>query len=1376
MNESSKSHYLDMNRPGAGSSSSNEVATIPYSTFRTKIARAAKRSYASPSATGTEAKELVERNYGNGQNKEVSDVNDKFLVRHGSSGYARNVKAVNDAQDNIDMNNNSNKNQGSSMTFYGSVVLNKKTTRALNQPDGTPLYRRAMKNIVVDDSKLPADANSPVLSDKSKTLFSNNDKKSLNNGEIATQQSPEVSTLLTAYGKSIRRSYPVRGHYTKGLFNENGTKNEGSCDKDEENKAITKQFDGNDKLFNKSTSNMVRYSPTTTQATRVASSERVFIATSPLSSARFPFFTKHVVPTRSYQENNSDNSGIFRNSDNSSIFRKLDTNISTLANKSTRIDDTPEEQNNKDRTNVEGDDDITKKQNSNKPNENHCDSYCYHADDENAVTMKTIDKSKEEDQIRNYSMGELVLSEHSIEKTEAIMSPTKLLSSRSRSSLSVPDMHSENEYWNGSTAPSTKSVSTTTARITNNISPLNLHGTLSRDSDLFASISVDEELRCKDNSSGDPILSATSNAKTEEKEKQTQSKGYVLSPFSNRVTEQNGTTLFSLRSWTNSPTNNSFWNFNSLNNKAGKKSAVMIQKLDNLVQNITSEKSVESDETEEIVFMDNIEDSTPEAAANNSPTCSEIFIANQNSTSARTNAHVLYNICASASTVSDLRFAHSLINLDTASKIHGPKGKTALHAVSQNSELAKAIFKNKCDLLSSNNQNAIGRTSSPLNGIVSKGSHVSHQSNSSSSSSSYGRRISSEEEHLTEFIIDTLWNVYPAAMMTPDSKGNIPFEAALREWVNDSFERIIVGDNDHDNRANREQNVQERLPVFTNRNSSSILKSIKNTSTSIMKPSTDKLSQTVSTQGFDKHEKPLEDIEIGKRGDLEINEYNKDEASFADQPWRKLLVQLSPQALYCFSMLSSMISHMDGSIKASHRTNKVICRKKTTVNGSKNGFVATRSGRRQQSMSVLEVMTVEDLRASIIQSVASIPNIVMVVLLIDDENARKYIINTTLMQRVLASKHSIGTWLTAMLRSPAKAVSNRAIEYLQILSGPRFHFRNNGIDYSRSSTSFIGTENSIFGDGELCVVERIDKLQNRKILHTDDYNNSNNDAVLLQDDFYNKASHLPDFVPSLLSLGEKEIEEVSTTIVVRQVLDRIMARPFIVAVVFCDALFLILLIFGYHGAIQRLLLGTDGSVINYIYVANLGLFYFVVRELGKVISLYMISCCKARVYFGSFWNVADLLCIVLTLISIVLIRTYFLHPTLTINSDGDDDNNNNRNARMLMTTTDHNNIIENTATSTSTNSSIPNDYLPDGLRNLLAITTALLWLRVLNFLKGINTQLATFVLAIIQVKHHLHVHKTAIVFIMNDIHGMSSQYLLYATFFFCVVLFFFVWS
>jgi hypothetical protein len=48
------------------------------------------------------------------------------------------------------------------------------------------------------------------------------------------------------------------------------------------------------------------------------------------------------------------------------------------------------------------------------------------------------------------------------------------------------------------------------------------------------------------------------------------------------------------------------------------------------------------------------------------------------------------------------------------------------------------------------------------------------------------------------------------------------------------------------------------------------------------------------------------------------------------------------------------------------------------------------------------------------------------------------------------------------------------------------------------------------------------------------------------------------------------------------------------------------------------------------------------------------------------------------------------------------------------------------------------DDVFNALRFLFAFTTGFLWLRVLSFLKAINMQLATFVLAILQVRNSEH--------------------------------------
>lgn len=86
-------------------------------------------------------------------------------------------------------------------------------------------------------------------------------------------------------------------------------------------------------------------------------------------------------------------------------------------------------------------------------------------------------------------------------------------------------------------------------------------------------------------------------------------------------------------------------------------------------------------------------------------------------------------------------------------------------------------------------------------------------------------------------------------------------------------------------------------------------------------------------------------------------------------------------------------------------------------------------------------------------------------------------------------------------------------------------------------------------------------------------------------------------------------------------------------------------------------------------------------------SLLLLSS-HARKYFLSLWNVIDVLAIVLALMSSVAMRWQF-----AIHLEGLDDAN--------------------------------------PLRGLLAVSTGFLWLRVLSFLKSINIQLATFILAII---------------------------------------------
>jgi len=304
---------------------------------------------------------------------------------------------------------------------------------------------------------------------------------------------------------------------------------------------------------------------------------------------------------------------------------------------------------------------------------------------------------------------------------------------------------------------------------------------------------------------------------------------------------------------------------------------------------------------------------------------------------------------------------------------------------------------------------------------------------------------------------------------------------------------------------------------------------------------------------------------------------------------------------------------------------------------------------------------VEDVEAEIIQSIASIPDLVKTVLLIGDEEQRNYLLSTTIMRRVLASKYSIGSWLTRMLQSPNKRATDRALLYLRLVSDPEL------FETKRSDSSW---------------------RRSKKNLRSS-FNSGSGSRKRGEDELYGEISRLQEFVPSLLSLGEWEMEEAVSTRLVTKVLDHLISRPFAATVVFCDAIFLFLLIVGLRMAVNHLLTGMDpGSVVNYLYLANIGLFYYIIRELGKAVSLLMMTK-RVRIYIWSFWNITDMLSTILAAISVVVVRAH---------------------------------VVDSTSLS-----------VPMPARNVVAVTTGFLWLRVLSILKGINMQLATFVLAILQV-------------------------------------------
>lgn len=483
------------------------------------------------------------------------------------------------------------------------------------------------------------------------------------------------------------------------------------------------------------------------------------------------------------------------------------------------------------------------------------------------------------------------------------------------------------------------------------------------------------------------------------------------------------------------------------------------------------------------------------------------------------------------------------------------------------------------------------------------------------------------------FLLDDLLPAFPGAVMVRNNDGRIPFEAPLIDW-------IATCRNEHQKGMTNDTETS----YFPHVVSDAVSQAWESTSTTIL--SAVKFGNRTLSKMTDSER--VEKMEGGHADQLHDSFTNvmSSRTKLGPSPMMEKAT-FSPHARFCIEMLSLIVDKLELLPKKASSNSVVIQRGSNLDLRKKKKHQA-----RQGVQSLKDMHGPSELSSMVVEHIASIPHLLETVLSIADESDMEYVLSTSIMRRVLLDKHSVGTWLTTMLQNPHRQMALRAVEYLHAVS--RLCSCNDSKDKKLLGRSYPITR------------------------------------TLECEDLIDEVSRLPDFIPSLLMLGDRGIEEVSTTLVVSQVLDRMVSRPFVATVVLCDAIFLITMIVGFRAAVNQMILGEPlETVLAWIYVANIGIFYFIIGEIGKAVSLFLISK-QSRKYFLSFWELIDVLSVLFALTSSVAMRWQF-----SILDNGFEDAN--------------------------------------GLRGLLAVTTGLLWLRALGFLKAINRQLATFVLAIIQI-------------------------------------------
>jgi hypothetical protein len=352
------------------------------------------------------------------------------------------------------------------------------------------------------------------------------------------------------------------------------------------------------------------------------------------------------------------------------------------------------------------------------------------------------------------------------------------------------------------------------------------------------------------------------------------------------------------------------------------------------------------------------------------------------------------------------------------------------------------------------------------------------------------------------FLVDDLLPSFLGAPMVENNDGQIPFEAGLIDWIETSQKEIH---DPHDDTG--------YFSAYTHKVSDAVTHAWESTSTTFLGAIALRGKSAAKVSEYQRQGIPHNN-DIENRDTLSTGSVTSSSQSLGRS-------KMTPHARFCLRMLSLILDELE----------------KRNVG----------MGRQM----IQDVSNPSDLCASIVEKVASIPHLLEVIFSINDDNDLEFALSTKIIQRVLVDKHSVGPWLTTMLQSPQRQISQRAIDYLQIVS-------------------------------KLCAGKQ--KRGQKGFKQKEETNNS---EAPNYNDLIDEVSRLNDFIPSLLALGDRVIEEVSTTLIVKKVLDKMIARPFVATVVLMDAIMLILMILGFRAAVNGMIMGDDlDTVLKWIYVVS----------------------------------------------------------------------------------------------------------------------------------------------------------------------------------------------
>lgn len=161
----------------------------------------------------------------------------------------------------------------------------------------------------------------------------------------------------------------------------------------------------------------------------------------------------------------------------------------------------------------------------------------------------------------------------------------------------------------------------------------------------------------------------------------------------------------------------------------------------------------------------------------------------------------------------------------------------------------------------------------------------------------------------------------------------------------------------------------------------------------------------------------------------------------------------------------------------------------------------------------------------IVEVMASIPCFLKNILLIDDDNTRRELMETRLIHEVILHENSVGPWLVYMIVSDDEIAQARALMYLKLVT-----------DIEQTLSSETG--------------------QSSRTRISTAFDTSNHKILERKHKVYLKAAGLPAIIPALMQFRKDHFTEASSSSLVQFILDQALFQPETVLVILLDIFFL----------------------------------------------------------------------------------------------------------------------------------------------------------------------------------------------------------------------------